>query len=164
MTKGKYTKGFTLVELLVVIAIVAILAGALFLVINPASIMQKSRDSRRIAELGELNRAMAAAVADQKITAWPATKTTRTQSSTNVAVDGSGWLGGFTGNLSSFIPRLPTDPSTGPSATFYAGCVDTDGTWEINARLEHPDNATKMQNDQGNNASLYEIGTKLTCI
>lgn len=161
MTKGKYTKGFTLVELLVVIAIIAILAGALFLVINPTAIMAKSRDSRRIAELSEINKAMAAAVADQKITAWPAAKTTRTQTAVNIGVDGSGWLGGFTGSIATVIPRLPTDPGT---TTFYAGCVDTDGTWEIDATLEHVDNASKMTGDGGNSNALYEVGNKLTCI
>lgn len=164
MTKGEYTKGFTLVELLVVIAIIAILAGALFLVINPADIMKKSRDSRRISEIGELNKAMAAAVADQKITAWPATgtKVTRTQTATNTTVDGAGWFGGFTGTLSAFIPKLPVDPGT----TFYAGCVDANGTWEINATLEHADNLTKMTGDGGNNNALYEVGTSSghTCI
>ncbi|KKT84374.1 MAG: hypothetical protein UW82_C0023G0001, partial [candidate division WWE3 bacterium GW2011_GWC2_44_9] len=64
MTRKAYTKGFTLVELLVVIAIVVILAGALFLIINPANLLMKARDSKRVSELTELNKALALALAD----------------------------------------------------------------------------------------------------
>lgn len=41
----KSTSGFTLIELLVVIAIISILAGALFMVINPAQLQTKSKEA-----------------------------------------------------------------------------------------------------------------------
>jgi len=41
----KSTSGFTLIELLVVIAMISILAGALFMVINPAQLQRKSREA-----------------------------------------------------------------------------------------------------------------------
>jgi len=59
-TKHKHnsTASFTLVELLIVIAILAILASAIVIVINPGEILANSRDSVRIRDLSNLNRAI----------------------------------------------------------------------------------------------------------
>ncbi len=51
MTKNKQ-KGFTLIELLVVIAIIGVLSSVVLASLNTAR--QKSRDARRIADLGQL--------------------------------------------------------------------------------------------------------------
>jgi type II secretory pathway pseudopilin PulG len=48
-----------LVELLVVIAIITILAGALFMVINPAKLLAKARYARRITEMNTMANALA---------------------------------------------------------------------------------------------------------
>ncbi len=158
MTKEKYTKGFTLVELLVVIAIIAILAGALFLVINPAQLLAKSRDSRRMSDLTELNKAISMGVADSKITVTtvgPLVSTTVN----NYSVDGvNGWVR-FTAigtGLATYLGVLPRDPG----ATAYTYRADaTTSSWELNAVLEATDNATKMSTDGGNAAAVWEIGT-----
>ena len=49
---------FTLIELLIVIAILAILATVTLLVINPAQMIKQTRDSNRIAELNQINKAL----------------------------------------------------------------------------------------------------------
>jgi len=46
--------GFTLVELLVVISIISILAGALFMVINPTQLQRKSREAVLKAKTSQL--------------------------------------------------------------------------------------------------------------
>lgn len=51
-------KGFTLVELLIVITILVILGIFIVLLINPAEILAKSRDSQRISDLATLKGAM----------------------------------------------------------------------------------------------------------
>ena len=44
-------KAFTLIELLVVIAIIAILAVVVVLTLNPAALLQQSRDSSRLSDM-----------------------------------------------------------------------------------------------------------------
>lgn len=51
-------KGFTLIELLIVIGILAILATTVVLVLNPAAILQETRDTQRISDLGAVNSAI----------------------------------------------------------------------------------------------------------
>ena len=51
-------KGFTLVELLIVITILVILGIFVILLINPAEILAKSRDSQRISDLATMKGAM----------------------------------------------------------------------------------------------------------
>jgi prepilin-type N-terminal cleavage/methylation domain-containing protein len=57
--------GFTLIELLVVIAIVAILSVVVILVLNPAQLLQQTRDSNRLADMGTLTTAAGLFQADQ---------------------------------------------------------------------------------------------------
>lgn len=46
-------QGFTLIELLIVISIIAILAGVVFVALDPATRFQDTRDSRRAADVDE---------------------------------------------------------------------------------------------------------------
>jgi prepilin-type N-terminal cleavage/methylation domain-containing protein len=51
-------RGFTLIELLVVIAIIAVLAVVVVLVLNPAALLQQSRDSNRMSDMSTLTTAL----------------------------------------------------------------------------------------------------------
>jgi prepilin-type N-terminal cleavage/methylation domain-containing protein len=55
---------FTLIELLVVIAIIAILAVVVVLTLNPAGLLQESRDSNRLSDMATLNSAIGISLAD----------------------------------------------------------------------------------------------------
>jgi prepilin-type N-terminal cleavage/methylation domain-containing protein len=57
-------KAFTLIELLVVIAIVAVLAVVVVLTLNPAGLMQESRDSNRISDMATLQSGISLFLAD----------------------------------------------------------------------------------------------------
>jgi prepilin-type N-terminal cleavage/methylation domain-containing protein len=51
-------KGFTLIELIVVIAIVAVLITIVVIAINPAELLARSRDTKRVADLDALRAAL----------------------------------------------------------------------------------------------------------
>jgi len=57
-------EGFTLIELLVVIAIIAVLAVVVILTLNPAGLLQESRDSNRISDMATLRSAISIYLAD----------------------------------------------------------------------------------------------------
>lgn len=133
-------KGFTLIELLIVLALIAILAGIIIVVIKPAEIFKKGRDTKRQGDLRNVsaaieNYALEASqnpgsyswpsnsilyfsVATTAVPAgWPATSSATSSPLTTVtgtnstAVDGSGWLPLNLSSISSNnLSVLPLDP------------------------------------------------------
>jgi len=163
----KSSKGFTLVELLVVIAIIGVLAGVLIVAINPAAMLQKSRDATRLQDIENLHKAMSLALADGEITLTDTSACADCDSGTgSQAVTGAGWVkfaipAGKTG-LSKFIPALPRDPLNSGVNVYSYGSDATN--YELNTALESVDNAAKMTTDGGNNANAFEVGTALTIL
>ncbi|PIY59004.1 hypothetical protein COY97_01220, partial [Candidatus Wolfebacteria bacterium CG_4_10_14_0_8_um_filter_39_64] len=64
MFKLKNEQSFTLVELLIVIGILTILAVVVILTLNPAQFFKEVRDSKRMSEFQELNKALGNYLAD----------------------------------------------------------------------------------------------------
>ena len=158
---------FTLIELLVVIAIIAVLAGVLALAIDPVSLLQKSRDSRRLQDLEVLNKALNLALAEQAITLQATgascTDCVSTSGSTTVtAVDGTGWVQLGAGSLAGYTPALPLDPTN--DATYYYEFGSTTSGYELNAQFEHLSNQAKYTVDGGSSATRYEVGTDLSIL
>lgn len=54
----KSSKGFTLLELLIVIAILAILSAVTVIVLNPAELLKKARDSQRLSDISTIKTAL----------------------------------------------------------------------------------------------------------
>lgn len=159
---NKTQKGFTLVELIVVIAIIAVLAGVLVLAINPATLLAKGRDAKRLDDLDTLNKALSLALVDGEITLTAVSAPVGGQAADCT----TGWVRctiptGKTG-LSTKVATLPLDPlNTAPNVYTYGA---TTTAYELNAVMESPDNAAKMTTDGGNNATAYEVGTSLSVL
>ncbi len=117
------TRGFTLIELLVVIAIIGILSSVVLASLNSAR--QKGRDSRRIADIKQLQ--LALELFYDSCGVYPSTLAT---SATN-----SGCPSGTT--LGSFIATVPLDPQTKAAYKYAAlGSGTVCSNYHIGAVLE----------------------------
>jgi len=178
----KYQKGFTLIELLVVVAIIAILALIVLLALNPVEMARRSRDSRRLSDVGTLRRAIDLSLADGKTLPGTSggTVTYTTGNSTLNTADAAGNL--MRMDISKYLSTIPQDPTykagdatttqttdgTCPSGTAQTQkqnmvyTFSSDGsTYELSSHLESTDNCGIPSGDGGNAADLYELGTKL---
>jgi prepilin-type N-terminal cleavage/methylation domain-containing protein len=179
-------KGFTLLELLIVIGILAILSTTMILVINPAELLKKARDSTRISDLSTLKTAIAIYLTD---VASPSIGNTATSynnvstlvnctsfatpaTSTTQLVDGTGWIPiNFTSiSGGSPIPSLPLDPNptlySADPGRYYVYLVSANSTFELVANMEsayYSSGATGdvESKDGGKITGLYEVGTNL---
>lgn len=115
---AKTRRGFTLIELLVVIAIIGILASIVLASLNTARV--KSRDARRIADIKQIQLALALYY-DSHSSSYPSTLAP-------LATAGD-------------IPTVPVDPSTGAGYA-YAGLGSgvTCSSYHIGATLEDSTN------------------------
>jgi len=179
-------RGFTLLELLIVIGILAILSTTMILVINPAELLKKARDSQRISDLSTVKTVIAyylTVVASPSIgatatsynnvsTSVSCTGFTGAATSTAQTVDGNGWIPISFTSISdgSPIPSLPLDPNpTAYNATtgrYYVYLVSANTTYELVANMEsdyYKNGGTSdvESKDGGKISALYEVGTNL---
>jgi prepilin-type N-terminal cleavage/methylation domain-containing protein len=169
-------RGFTLVELLVVIAIVAILAAVVLLIIDPAEIQRRGRDSSRLADLSNLNNAISTSVTESDGNAeavlcdggtYPCTGASFPVGADTRKNDGSGWVKVDMSSGSIKVPTLYVDP-TNDATYHFTYCADNDA-WELNTTLESNKESVRMANDGGDqnavdNTGKYEVGSNLTLI
>lgn len=183
-------KGFTLIELLIVIGILAILATTVVLVLNPARILQESRDVQRLSDLSSVQSAVGLYLATATTTLdtnFGATGVIRTYIGPTGAtcglggactqdndrtVDGNGWvrIELFRAAGGSPLSSLPVDPTNDINYFYAYGGNDASVTYELNGRLESEKHRTKMETDGGDDnictgayqdlTCWYEIGTE----
>lgn len=117
--------GFTLVEILVVIAIIGILAAGFITILNPANHLKGSRDSKRKADLRQIQTGLELYRAD------------------NGTYPGNGSIscgGNLTNGSVTYISNIPCDPSAGRSYSYSS----SGSTYTLIACLERnndPDGA-----------------------
>ena len=109
--------GFTLIELLLVVILIAVLAGALLTVINPAGLRSKSRDSQRIADLKKIQAALELYFAD--------TRNYPIASTWEVVISSSALA---TALQPAYLSVVPSDPR-GASATATPCTVPTENRY-----------------------------------
>src|SRR5665811_571900 len=101
-------KGFTLIELLIVVAIIGVLAT--LLMSNFVGVRQRGRDAERKSDLRQMQSALEMYRADNGLypltAAFPACGTSFTYD------DG--------GNVTSYMQKVPCDPSTGLKYTYVS--------------------------------------------
>ncbi len=109
------TKGFTLIELLVVLAIIGVLAGVLIVIIKPAEIFKRGRDTQRMGDLRNLSQALDAYISE---TSMDPTKTLILDGATNTKCVG----GSATDTIFASIAYSLGNGSapSGPSGAFEA--------------------------------------------
>lgn len=170
MAKSK-NQGFTLIELLIVIAIIAILAIIVVLTINPARIMEKSRDSQRMSDLTSLATAINLYLADNHDFAGLGGVTYATNDpgktdNERKKNDGTGWVPIDFTVVSSGAPIAaePIDPKNDNTYFYRFGANELAKTYELDCAFESSDNQAKHSSDGGNNNSRYEVGTDLTIL
>ena len=170
---NKSAQGFTLVELLVVIAIVAILAAVVILIINPLELLRRGRDVTRISDLDNLQKAISTALADSTSPAATLcfnianpTVATCTGLSTDANAkknDGTGWIKiNFSTQAVITVSTLPPDSTN--DATYHYSYASDGSSFELNAVLESTQLKGRMGTDGGDNANVYEVGSKLTLL
>jgi len=137
-------KGFTLVELLVVIAILALLMSIVIVTLNPAEILRKTRDTKRVSDLNSLRTALNLYVTDKaspdldygatdcaadtffSLDTCPGTSVSQSPrvnpicaATSTRLVNGTGWVPVELSSISSGSPlsALPVDPTNATSST-----------------------------------------------
>jgi len=102
----KSNKGFTLIELLVVIAIIGLLSTLAVVALNSAR--QKSRDSKRVADIKQIQTALELYFADQNL--YPAAPTGNLGDTGATALCSTGWAAtcGTDTTYMGLVPDAPT--------------------------------------------------------
>lgn len=143
-------QGFTLIELLVVIAIIALLAAIVLVSLNTAR--TKARDTKRIADLKQIQLALEMYYDDNG--SYPNRHTTSTS---------SGW-NSLASDLSAYISALPKDPKNSGNYRYYydGGESDDYPGYGLMTAMEHSGNYHLVNDDggyyNGNDCCYYEIG------
>jgi len=139
-------KGFTLVELIIVIAIIAILAGAIFVAIDPARRLHEARNARRSGDVATILDAIKKYQADNEGTHYTNVENMSFDtyyqigtSSTNCGItcqteNTQGSCVDLSNMGTNYLATVPLDPKDGTvQATGYAIDKDSNGAITIKA-------------------------------
>ena len=171
-SRTRFQRGFTLVELLVVIVILAALSFLLILLINPVEQTKKSRDAIRLSDISSVSRAVGIAidVAGEPNAALlcvntpsPCTGLSNSGVTDPGKSDGSGWVKVKLDSVAGAnFPKLPIDPMN--IGNYHYRYYSNGSDFEVGVVFESEAFRSKMEEDGGNNAQIYELGTNLKLV
>lgn len=118
-------KGFTLIELLIVIAIIGLLSTLAVVALGSARV--KARDSKRLADLKQLQTALELYYTDQN--AYPAGSAIDLGDTNHVCLNSTGFAAA--GCASPYMGQVPVDPKSG-----YYKYSAASSSYTIDATLE----------------------------
>jgi prepilin-type N-terminal cleavage/methylation domain-containing protein len=104
----KKREGFTLIELLIVIAVIAIIAGVVFVALDPLTRFQDARDSKRVGDITELLNAIKVDQVDNE-GAYLTAITNMTAGSVYMIVDGASMTAGCDDNNTNCDTNVTSD-------------------------------------------------------
>lgn len=139
-------KGFTLVELIIVIAIIAVLAGAIFVAIDPARRLHESRNARRSSDVTTILDAIKTYQADNAGTHYATIAALTNGQYHTIGTCAAGGDVGCTAQTTQaacvdlsaigtgYLSAVPKDPQTGSDAkTDYYLMKDANGAIVVGA-------------------------------
>ena len=160
----------------------------MMIVINPAEMLKRARDSQRISDLNTLKTAIAMYLTEvssasltngsyaysHTVATYPSSGTCGgyplTHSSTSQAVDGSGWIPVNFSNITggSPISSEPIDPNPTNGRYYVYISTTSDNTFELIANMESiaysSGGSSDVESKDGGNPNLtgyYEVGTAM---
>lgn len=176
-------KGFTLIELLVVIAILAVLMSVVVVTINPAEMLKKTRDTKRISDLDALRTALNLYLTDQQLftdtcrasqVGAPTIGTCASPTGSTSQSPSINWMNiDFTkissGSPLSTIPLDPKNATTSVNTTTYAyyfksNAASSTFTLLCNMESSYYSNAGTgdvESKDGGTQTDFYEVGSAM---
>lgn len=156
-------KGFTLVEVLIVVALIAILAVIALVTINPFEAQKRTRDARRLKEIGTLQGIVEQYVADTPSASGFTAESTDSGGTNECTTDG--WLGIDLCNYANTIAADPlnrsaeytlTDGNPTTGNMYYQVLLDSNLRYRICTKLESAANAGKLSEDGVTN-NFFEV-------
>lgn len=159
MPKFKIISGFTFIEVFLVVAILSVIFTVVLIILKPAENKQKAQDNKRLLDLSKIYEA--AHEYKLKNGVYPGNTnvvyTSNTGFSLKLTDPINGWI---FADLSNYLQIQPIDP-VNEVPNLYTYTTNGDD-FELNAVLNYYKD--KMQNDLGNNANVFEMGTNLELI
>jgi len=134
-------KGYTLIELIVVIGVIGVLAGALVVLIDPATQLRRARDAQRKSDLSQIQSAIEIYRAD--LEEYP-----------SLSGCGLELTGGTPPN--TYMTQVPCDPLPPPSTNYFYSANETFSTYCLRACLE---NTSDQGRDSTNNFNCENVET-----
>ena len=125
-------QGFTLIELLVVIAIIGLLSTLAVIALGSARV--KARDSKRLADLKQVQTALELYYTDKND--YPAGNAVNLGDTDHFCLNGSGLVTAANCGTSPYMGQVPLDPKSTADTPVYYTYTYSSSSYTVNATLE----------------------------